>query len=502
MDLPSSATPRTGSATDVLSIHPDSVRVSANAAAGEFARHLADNDRMSDPARRDDRSAERRERSASSDRSRRDDVRERDRERDPAARETKAKETSIDEGGEATPESGIVGDIAATAENDASQAETSDSKDTVPAQESGDEVADEATTPEADLAPETTRTGNNEGLQMAAAEETAETTAVPALESDEISAEASTDAGKAATPVPAIAPVQPAQTKAGAQSASNGETPQTAAGTKQPVDTPRPQTAAPLRAATDVGATDPALDAEAVTTPATAAAAKPVKGLGQEAAEALANKKADAKRSASAANAAPQATTPPQATRGASAVPQAPLLDVAQTDLRPASRSLELPSGIQPAANTATVRIGTLPGQSQPTQIPAMAIALQIARNLQKGINRFDIRLDPPEMGRVDVRMEVRRDGHVTAHLTVEKPETLELLQRDARALQQALNNAGLDADENSLNFSLHDQNADEDRRNAAGGDRDSVGVDEAEAATAPIYNVNLSATGGIDIRV
>ncbi len=416
-------------------------------------------------------------------------MRERDRERDPAARETKAKETSIDEGGEATPESGIVGDIAATAENDASQAETSDSKDTVPAQESGDEVADEATTPEADLAPETTRTGNNEGLQMAAAEETAETTAVPALESDEISAEASTDAGKAATPVPAIA--------SRAAYPDEGCMPNRQATAKRhrrqraqsSPSTPSATDRRPLRAATDVGATDPALDAEAVGS--IAAAAKPVKGLGQEAAEALANKKTDAKRSASAANAAPQATTPPQATRGASAVPQAPLLDVAQTDLRLVPRSLELPSGIQPAANTATVRIGTLPGQSQPTQIPAMAIALQIARNLQKGINRFDIRLDLPEMGRVDVRMEVRRDGHVTAHLTVEKPETLELLQRDARALQQALNNAGLDADENSLNFSLHDQNADEDRRNAAGGDRDSVGVDEAEAATAPIYNVN-----------
>ena len=131
-----------------------------------------------------------------------------------------------------------------------------------------------------------------------------------------------------------------------------------------------------------------------------------------------------------------------------------------------------------------------------------MAIALQIARNPEKGVYRFDIRLDPPEMGRIDIRMEVRRDGHVMAHMTVEKPETLDLLQRDARALQQALNNAGLDADENSLNFSLQDQNADEDRRNAAGGDGDSGGVDEAEAATAPIYNVNLSANGGIDIRV
>lgn len=105
-------------------------------------------------------------------------------------------------------------------------------------------------------------------------------------------------------------------------------------------------------------------------------------------------------------------------------------------------------------------------------------------------------------MGRIDVRMEVRRDGHVMAHLTVEKPETLELLQRDARALQQALNNAGLNADENSLNFSLHDQNAENDRGDIAGNDQADDSTDDVETTTAPIYNVNLSATGGIDIRV
>lgn len=501
MDLPSSATSRTGSAADALSIHPDTVRVSAHAVAGEFARHLADNDRVSDPARRDDRSAERRERSASSDRNRRDDVHERDRERDPATRETKAKEATTDENNESAPESGIIAELALATEGDAPAAETSGSEDTTPAHEVDAKVADEATTPETDIAPDVPSAGA-EGVPVEAAEETSDAAAVPVLDVEEEPADASTESGKVAASAPVTAPVESAQAKPGAQKANNSEASQPASGTKEPADALRHQSVAPQRAATGAGAIDPALDAEPVTTPATAAAAKPAKGLGQEAAEALADKKTDAKRAASSANASPQAATPPQTPRSAGAAPQVPLRDIAQADSRPASRSLELPSGIQQTTTTATVRIGTLPGQSQPTQIPAMAIALQIARNLQKGINRFDIRLDPPEMGRIDVRMEVRRDGHVMAHLTVEKPETLELLQRDARALQQALNNAGLDADENSLNFSLHDQNADEDRRNAAGGDRDGAGVDETEAATAPIYNVNLSATGGIDIRV
>lgn len=155
------------------------------------------------------------------------------------------------------------------------------------------------------------------------------------------------------------------------------------------------------------------------------------------------------------------------------------------------------------AANAGTVRIGTLPGQSQPTQLPANTIALLIARNLQKGVSRFDIRLDPPEMGRIDVRMEVRKDGQVVAHMTVDRPETLDLLQRDARALQQALNNAGLQADSDSLNFTLRDQNNDGGRQDFAGSDNHAP--DDAlseETVPAPAYNINISANGGIDIRV
>lgn len=39
--------------------------------------------------------------------------------------------------------------------------------------------------------------------------------------------------------------------------------------------------------------------------------------------------------------------------------------------------------------------------------------------------------------------------------VTVERPETLELLQRDARGLERALQDAGLRTDSGSLNFNL-----------------------------------------------
>lgn len=496
MDLPTSATPRTTSA-DALSIHPDSIRVSSNAAAGEFARHLADHGRANDQARRDDRLAERRERPDATERSRRDeDARERNA---TDSQETKARDKEANSAGEgemATEAEGAV-EIAVTVESDLQPAMASEDTAAAPTLESTSDL--QVAEPEPNLAVEASV------IDVAPSEVPDEVVeaAMPALNDDGAQTEAAVPSDKAATAVPTVPVADATAQKQAPQTAGNGEAQQTASTTKEPVNLPLRPTTGPQQAVIDAASTEQAVDPDTVAAAAVAkAGAKPLKGLGQETAEAFAGKKADAKQAAASAAAAPQAAPIQQAMRNAGTPPQTAPINVTPAEIQPAPRGGEIPSSMQPASNAATVRIGTLPGQSQPTQVPAMAIALQMARNLQKGTNRFEIRLDPPEMGRIDVRMEVRRDGHVTAHLTVEKPETLDLLQRDARALQQALNNAGLDADENSLNFSLRDETADESRHDISGNDRDGENADDVEASAAPIYNVNLSATGGIDIRV
>ncbi len=55
----------------------------------------------------------------------------------------------------------------------------------------------------------------------------------------------------------------------------------------------------------------------------------------------------------------------------------------------------------------------------------------------------------------MDVKLEIMAQGRVVAQIAVEKPETLEMLQRDARGLQQALEDAGLKTDTGSLSFNL-----------------------------------------------
>ncbi len=91
-------------------------------------------------------------------------------------------------------------------------------------------------------------------------------------------------------------------------------------------------------------------------------------------------------------------------------------------------------------------------------------IAVEIARSIQNGISRFEIRLNPPELGRVDVRLEMDQSGNVIARLAVEKSETLDLLQRDQRALERALADAGLDGSKTELEFSLRQDNGRDDQ--------------------------------------
>lgn len=108
-------------------------------------------------------------------------------------------------------------------------------------------------------------------------------------------------------------------------------------------------------------------------------------------------------------------------------------------------------------AATAPASLIAQPGP-QAVAIPLSDIAVEIAGKALAGKNRFDIRLDPPELGRIEVRLDVDRDGNVTSRLTVDRADTLSLLQRDASGLERALQDAGLKTTENGLQFSLRDQ--------------------------------------------
>jgi flagellar hook-length control protein FliK len=140
--------------------------------------------------------------------------------------------------------------------------------------------------------------------------------------------------------------------------------------------------------------------------------------------------------------------------------------------------------------------------------VPLSGVALQIAANVKSGKSSFDIRLDPADLGRIDVRVQIDQNGQVTSHLTVEKPETLSLLRQDAPQLQQALNDAGLKTGSGGLQFSLRDQSS-SFGQNSGGGSNPNAQqliISDEDAVPASIagrsYGRSLGSTGGVDIRV
>jgi hypothetical protein len=65
------------------------------------------------------------------------------------------------------------------------------------------------------------------------------------------------------------------------------------------------------------------------------------------------------------------------------------------------------------------------------------------------------LQLDPPELGRVEVRMEFGQDKTLKTKIIVEKPEAHFMLQRDAHILERAMQATGIEAEGSSLSFEL-----------------------------------------------
>ncbi len=92
-------------------------------------------------------------------------------------------------------------------------------------------------------------------------------------------------------------------------------------------------------------------------------------------------------------------------------------------------------------------------GQPHPaTQMVAATISRAVSQGDTKNIT---VKLNPPELGKVEVRFEFSEHKPVRAVVIAEKPETYMMLQRDAHVLERALQESGLDTDGNSISFEL-----------------------------------------------
>ncbi|PCJ97542.1 MAG: hypothetical protein COA45_09770 [Zetaproteobacteria bacterium] len=129
------------------------------------------------------------------------------------------------------------------------------------------------------------------------------------------------------------------------------------------------------------------------------------------------------------------------------------------------------PSGTQSTTATAVQNAQLL--QSSLTNVITQAQSAtqahpatqMVSASIQKAVKAGEdttirLKLDPPELGRVEVKMSIDKDNVTKIVLTAEKPETYMMLKQDAEILERALNNAGLDTD-GDLSFELASEDHD-----------------------------------------
>ena len=158
----------------------------------------------------------------------------------------------------------------------------------------------------------------------------------------------------------------------------------------------------------------------------------------------------------------------------------------------------------QTSAPTAASALAPQAQQFTSQAVPLAGVAFEIAGKALAGKNHFDIRLDPPELGRIEVRLDVSRDGSISSHVIADRKDTLDLLQRDASGLQRAF--AGRRPENlrqrHAILVARSDRPASSRMRPIAAA-TPLVVEDETPIEALPInYGRSPASGGGLDIRV
>ncbi|MDX2334669.1 flagellar hook-length control protein FliK [Brevundimonas vesicularis] len=290
-------------------------------------------------------------------------------------------------------------------------------------------------------------------------------------------------AANATTPKPSA--IAPADVVAALTEAAFGQSTEAA-----PADTLKPltslQAAAPLRGNLHGALDQTGETAVAAVQRATTEDATPSSAVIQVAAK-PASPSAKAAEPATAAVAAPDAASP-----------DAPIANPAPTDAQPAQ---------QAAVSSHAQGLSTL---SRATVETTAQLAAQIARKLDGRSTRFDMVLTPEDLGRVDVSLEIGKDGQLSARLAFDNPAAAADLKGRADELRRQLQEAGFQVAGDALDFSQRDPSAGggaferQQQRNAlfAGGSRLAAQAD-MPIVPAPGAWINHSLTPDrVDLKV
>lgn len=134
-------------------------------------------------------------------------------------------------------------------------------------------------------------------------------------------------------------------------------------------------------------------------------------------------------------------------------------------------------------------------------------VKVNITKSAVKGIDKIDVHLKPEELGRIEIKMQIGKDGKLQAHIIANRPETVEMLQKEVQSLEKAFNDAGFQTDEGSLSFSFRDDGQSGRNQNNGSELRSFIGSVFEQEANNELLAANSDIQGwisdkGLNIRV
>ena len=131
-------------------------------------------------------------------------------------------------------------------------------------------------------------------------------------------------------------------------------------------------------------------------------------------------------------------------------------------------------------------------------------IKVNITKSAVKGVDTIDIQLKPEDLGKIQIKMHIAKDGRLHAEIISSRPETMDMLQKDIAGLEKAFNDAGYDTDSRSFNFSFQKENQAGEQQKADSGLLQFIGdaLEQEAESTAGNDNLEWDPVLGLNIRV
>jgi flagellar hook-length control protein FliK len=168
------------------------------------------------------------------------------------------------------------------------------------------------------------------------------------------------------------------------------------------------------------------------------------------------------------------------------------------------SFALPLSSDNQTAAplSTATTAATAAPNLAPPPVYEQVAFSLRQAADGDGGLSTINIQLKPASLGAIQVKLDVGHDGKISAVISADRSDTLNLLRQDSQGLEQALRDAGLRADSGSLSFNLRGEQQ-SFAQNSSNGASAPASTTQANPSTSGAPTPRYSRhSGALDIEV